>query len=364
MATEVKIKRKRRLKLHNDVFVVTLLSILMGLVVGALVLALSGFNPGEAYSTMFNGVFSKPKYIAQTIVFSMPLMLTGLSVAFAFRTGLFNIGAEGQYIVGAVTAAYVGYAVHAPAIIHIPLVIFCAGLAGGLYGALAGYLKARFGINEVISTIMLNWVAFYVSNFIVRLPGIQSTGSESTFDIQDTAKISIDWMKSLVGNSVKVNWGILLALVIAGLVYYYLFRTVQGFELRAVGFNAEAARYAGIDVNKCIIKSMFISGVLSGLAGAVQICGVAFHVSSLAVMEGYGMNGISVALIGSNSPFGVVLAALLFAGLNYGGTKMQTLQIPGEVVSIVIGAIIFFIAIAQVFRFVTKYLNKITTEEE
>lgn len=364
MSTNKTLGFRLRKLLFNETLMVTTLSVVLGLVVGAVVLFLAGYDPYKAYSTMLLGVVSKPKFIAQTIVYSMPVILTGMSIAFAFKTGLFNIGAEGQFMIGAMTAAILGYTLHLPAIIHVPVVIVGSVVVAGLYGGLSGWLKARYGVHEVISTIMLNWFALYFSNYVVYLPSLKNPGPESTYDIQDTAKLTIDSLKWLVGPGVKVSWGIPIALVVVALVAYYLFRTVQGFELRAVGFNKEAARYAGINVDACIVKSMAIAGALAGLAGALHVTGVSYKISKLAVSEGYGFNGIAVALIGNNSPIGVVLGGVLFSGLNYGGTKMQSLQVPSEVVSIVIGAIIFFIAISKVFKPLLKPLQKFSPEEE
>ena len=211
--------------LLNDVLIVTLIAIFMGLVVGALVLAFAGYNPFEAYKTMFLGVVAKPKYIAWTIVRSTPLVLTGLSVAFAFRTGLFNIGAEGQFMIGALVAGILGYVIKMPAIIHIPIVIIGATIAAGLYGGLAGYFKARFGVHEVISTIMLNWIALYFSNYMVYNPYLKNPGPESTYNIQETAMTSISWLKPLVGPGVKANWGFLISIIAVIWVAYYLFKT-------------------------------------------------------------------------------------------------------------------------------------------
>jgi len=342
----------------NEVLIVTLLAILMGLVVGAVVLVLAGYNPAEAYKTMFLGIVSRPKYIGWTLVRSTPLILTGLSVAFAFRTGLFNIGAEGQFMVGVLVAGVLGYVIELPAIIHLPLVIIGATVAAGLYGGLAGYFKAKYGVHEVISTIMLNWIALYFSNYMVYRPYLKNPQPEATYDIHETARTTIDWLQPLLGRSVKANWGLAISIIVVIWVSYYLFKTVQGYELRAVGYNKDAAEYAGINVNNCIVKSMFIAGALAGLAGALHVTGVSFHVSKLAVSEGYGFNGIAVALMGNNSPIGVLLCALLFGGLQYGGTKMGTLGVPSEVVSIVIGSIIFLIAISKVFKPILKYINK------
>jgi len=292
-----------------------------------------------------------------------PLILTGLSVAFAFKTGLFNIGAEGQYIMGALTAATLGYVLHIPWFLAIPFVIISSMLVGGLWGGIAGYFKSRFGVNEVISTIMLNWTAFYFSNFMTTIPLLDKDGSEATFDILESSQImykadwmsniigenGVQWIRSTFGGAAKLNLGIFIAAIAVIAIYLYLYRTVQGYELRAVGFNKDAAEYGGINVKKNMIKSMFISGSLAGLAGAVQIMGVSLHVSKLAITENFGFNGIAVALIGNSSPIGVFFSAFLFGGLQYGGTKMK--GVPTEVVNIVIGSIIFMIAMGNIFNF-------------
>lgn len=349
----------------GDVFLVTMFAILLGFLVGAVVLLVAGYNPIHAYSTLLQGVFGKPKYIAWTLIKATPLILTGLSVAFAFRTGLFNIGAEGQFMIGALTAAVVGYLVHLPAILHIPLVLISAAIAAGLWGGIAGYLKSKFGVNEVISTIMLNWVALYLSNFIVGLEFLKREGTEATEDIQETAKISFSWMNEYLGSFLKTNYGFLIALFIVAGVSYYLFKTTQGYELRAVGFNKDAAKFGGINVDRAMLKSMSIAGALAGIGGALQVSGFSYHISKLAVSEGYGFNGIAVALIGNNTPFGTVFGALLFGGLQYGGTKMMAppLKVPPEVISVVIGSIIFFIAISNAFRFILKFKEKKNAKE-
>lgn len=339
----------------NEQLVYTLLSIVLGFLIGAIVLAIAGFNPLSAYAVMIKGVVGNPRFIGWTVVFATPLILTGLSVAFAFRTGLFNIGAEGQYIVGSIAAAVVGYFFNGPAIIHIPLAILAGILAGALWAAIAGFLKAKFGIHEVIATIMLNWIALYLSNFVVTINGFQQPNTEASYPIKQSASLAISFLKPIVGTA-KVNWGIVIALLAAIIIYYIIFKTTLGYELRAVGYNKFAAEYGGISVNKSIIISMAISGALSGLAGVTQVLGVSGKITILAAAEGYGFDGIAVSLIGANSPFGVMLAGLLFGGLKYGGSKLQTIGAPPEVVSIVIGSIIYFIAASSIVKIV---INKI-----
>ncbi|MCT4593517.1 MAG: ABC transporter permease [Anaeromicrobium sp.] len=349
--------------IKSDTFMYTMLAIIMGLFVGAVIITISGYNPVEAYSTMLKGIFSKPKYMARTIIRSTPLILTGLSVAFAFRTGLFNIGVEGQFIIGALVASLLGYFIHLPAIIHIPIVFLGATLAAALWGAIAGYLKARFGVHEVIATIMLNWIALYTSNYVITMKGVKKPGTESTYDIVESARITITGFRHVVGPA-KIHWGTLIAIVIAVIVSYILFKTTIGYELRAVGYNKDAAKYGGINVNKNMILAMAIAGALGGAAGALNIMGEAYHVSVLAATEGYGFNGIAVALIGNNSPLGVVLSAFLFGGITFGGMRMQQLGIPTEVINIVIGSIVFFIATYRIFEYTKKYFKKKKLQKE
>lgn len=363
---EGRLKKIFNEKLLKGNFVITLISIVIGFLIGAIALALAGFNPIEAYGIIFRGAFSRGKYIGWVIIRATPLILTGLSVAFAFRTGLFNIGAEGQFIVGALTATAAGYFLHLPAIIHPIVVLLLAVMAAGIWGGIAGYLKSRFGIHEVIVTIMLNWIAFYSANYFISLPGFKRVNSEASEKILKTAEITIleQWKNSGVGKEflnkipfikdffdAPINWGIFIALVLALGFWYILNKTTLGYELRAVGFNAHAAEYGGINVKKSILSSMFIAGGLAGAAGAVHVMGLTSHVTILSAMEGYGFNGIAVALIGGNTALGSVLAGLFFGFLQYGGPKIQpALQAPSEVIDIMIGVIVFFIAIPNFIR--------------
>ncbi|MTI66392.1 MAG: ABC transporter permease [Firmicutes bacterium] len=349
----------------------TFISIFIGLIVGAIALLVAGYNPITAYGIIIRGIFGRPKYIAYTILYSTPLILTGLSVAFAFRTGLFNIGAEGQYIIGALVATMVGYFLHLPPVIHVIFVFLLAALAAGLYGGIAGFLKAKFGVHEVIATIMLNWIALYLNNFIVMSEGVRRPESESSYKILDTARIIIlekwkwtdagrQWLSNhpILQDILKTpaNWGFLVALLLAVVVWYILNKTTLGYELRAVGFNKHAAEYGGIAVEKSMVKSMFIAGSLAGAAGALQVMGVTKAVTKLAAMEGYGFDGIAVSLIGSNTAFGSVFAGLLFGALKYGGPKIQsTLGAPSEMIDIVIGTIVFFIAIPKFIKMVLDF---------
>ena len=344
------IKEKKKFSLANNTVIFSLVSIVLGLLVGAIALLIAGFNPIEAYSAMLVGIFGKPKFIAWTIIRSTPLILTGLSIAFAYKTGLFNIGAEGQFIIGALVATLVGAGIELPAIIHIPLTLLIAALAGAIWGGIAGWLKSKFGINEVIATIMLNWIAFYLSNYMIRTTWLAQPNSEASVSIHESASIGIDWLKGLVGPATSVNWGIVISIAVVLIIAFILFKTTLGFELRAVGNNKFGAEYGGINVNKSVLQSMAIAGLIAGLAGAIQVMGVSHNITILAAQEGYGFDGIAVALIANSNPIGVIFSGLLFGAFKYGGTKMQAIGAPSEVVSIVVGSIVYFIALSSVLR--------------
>lgn len=358
--------------LASSQLTLTLVSVVLGLIVGAIVLAIAGYNPAEAYWSLLQGIFGRPRYVARVIIQATPIIITGFSVAFAFRTGLFNIGAEGQFILGALTAALAGYHLALPPVIHVIVVFALAMIVGAIWGGIAGFLKAKFGIHEVIVTIMLNWIALYVNNFFTSIPSLQRPESESTHKILMTARI--DFFARLKANPSEwrefydahpfwadifrapVNLGIVIAIVIGIIMWFVLYRSTLGYELRAVGHSRDAAEFGGINVPASMLKSMAIAGMLAGLAGAIQVTGVTEDVSRLAVMEGNGFDGIAVALIGGSTSVGCILAGLLFGGLQYGGTSIQRdLGAPTEVISIVIGTIIFFVAMPKFIRLITAF---------
>lgn len=353
----------------------TLISVVVGFLIGTLILLVAGFNPAEAYGAMFRGIFSKPKYMAQVVVNATPLIMTALGVAFAAKTGLFNIGAEGQYIVGTIAAAMLGRYVVLPPVIHTIFVILAAILFGGLWGGLAGFLKTRFGIHEVISTIMLNWIALYLNNYILTLPGVKKEGSQATHEVLASARTSIlwEWKRSdagkdyasqhpVIGDILRtdLHWGILIAVLTAVLVWFFLRYTTKGYEMRAVGFNNDASRFSGINVGANMVQAMFIAGALAAMGGALQVLGSnSFRISVLPSHEGYGWDGLSISLLAGSNPLGCILAALLFAALKYGSGSMQSeVGAPGEIINIIIGIIVFCIAIASVYPMLAETLKR------
>jgi general nucleoside transport system permease protein len=354
----------------------TFIAIFFGFIVASIVLAIAGYNPAEAFEALFKGIFSKPKYISNTIIKSTPIILTGLSVAFAFKTGLFNIGAEGQYIVGTIAATIVGIKLNLPAVLQIPAVILAGVIAGALYGGIVGLLKAKFGIHEVITSIMLNWIALYLSNFVVGLRAFHQPSSTGTFMINKSGFTTIleNWKNSDAGIEVlskhkwlsdimlktDVNIGIIIAILAAVAIWVLLYKSAKGYELRAVGSNRYSAEFAGINVNKNILQAMLVAGAIAGLAGALAITGVAPHkISTMAAFENNGFNGMSVALIAGSSPIGCIFSGLLFGGLLYGGQAIQSaMGAPSEIINIMMGTIVFFVALTKIVPVLADKLLK------
>ncbi|MDO4322131.1 MAG: ABC transporter permease [Lachnospiraceae bacterium] len=337
----------------------TVLAIAAGFVIGAVFLQVAGISPVIAYGKLLNSVFSKPKYLVWTLIYASPLIFTGLSVAFSFRTGVFNIGAEGQYVVGALAACSIGILLKLPVWIHIPLCILAAAAAGAVWSLLVGLLKVKRGIHEVLSFIMFNWIAFYLSNYVVNLKAIHSeNGGEATRDIQETARILFpESLRDLLGCS-SANWGFILAVLAAVLIWIVIEKTTLGYKLKAVGFNSNAALYAGINSEHSILTALGISGALAGLGGAVQILGMSGRLSQFAGQEGFGFEGITVALIGASSPIGCIFSGIFYGAMKYGGSKLSIVKAPSEVVDIIMGCVILFIAISGIFRGLFRKLVK------
>jgi simple sugar transport system permease protein len=351
-------KKEKNLKerIWNDTFLYTLTAIFIGLLAGAVILVITGFNPLEAYSVLFTGIFGSFKNFMYAVQYATPIIFTGLSVTFAFKTGLFNIGAEGQYIIGSVAALAASILVPLPPIAHGIFCILAGGIAGACWGGIAGALKAYKGIHEVIVTIMLNWIAFYLSNFLVMSPAFKKPNSTASVNILPSSDISTTMFRGVFG-PVKIHWGMVLALAAVAFCWIVLNKTTLGYRLRAVGFNRNAAEYGGIYVGRSIITSMGIAGTLSGVGGAVQVLGVVEKLTQLAAQEGYGFDGISVSMIGGQNPIGALFAGLFYGGMKYGGSKLNTIGAPSELVNVIIGVIIYSIAIMGAFRILVRFFK-------
>ena len=335
---------------------VPVVSVILGLLVGAIVMIVSGYDPVEGYIALWNGIFGDVYTIGETIRQITPYILAGLAVAFAFRTGLFNIGVEGQLIVGWFAAAYVGITFDdLPKMIHLPLAILAAALAGALWGFIPGLLKAKFKVHEVIVTIMMNYIALHTSNALIRAV---SDGGDNTGAIHPTASLRSAFLENMTDYS-RLHYGILIALAMVLVMWLILEKTTRGFELKAVGLNQHASQYAGMNVNKNIILAMVISGAFAGLAGAMEALGTFGFASVKGGFTGIGFDGIAVALLGANTPLGVIFGATLFGSLKYGATNMPNeAGIPEEIVSIIIAIIIFFVASGYVIRLLLERFSK------
>jgi len=328
----------------------TVIAIFAGFLIGALFLLIAGISPVMAYGRLLSSVFSKAKYLVWTLTYASPLIFTGLSVAFSFRTGVFNIGAEGQFVIGGLVACVLGILIDVPVWIHVPICILAAAAAGCVWSLIVGVLKVKKGIHEVLSFIMFNWIAFYLSNYVVNLAIIHRDGSEATKDVLDSARILLpQGLRDMLGCS-AANWGFVLAVIVAVVIWVIIEKTTLGYKLKAVGFNKNGALYAGINADGSVLTALGISGALSGLGGAIQILGMAGRLSQFAGQEGFGFEGITVALIGSSNPLGCIFSGLFYGAMKYGGSKLSIVKAPSEVVDIIMGCVILFIAISQVFR--------------
>ncbi|GGG22295.1 putative ABC transporter permease protein YufP [Lysinibacillus alkalisoli] len=334
---------------------VPIISIILGLIVGAIIMYASGYDPIAGYQALWQGIFGDMYSIGNTLRQITPYILAGLAVAFAFRTGLFNIGVEGQLIVGWFAAVWVGYTFELPAIIHLPLALLAAAVAGGFWAFIAGFLKAKLQVHEVIVTIMLNYTALYAVNGLIKYV---SDGGYKTPTIHETASLRSDFLKDLTDFS-TFHYGLIVALLMAFVMWFLLEKTTRGYELKAVGFNQHAAEYAGMSVKKNIILAMTISGMFAGLAGAMEGLGTFGKMSMMNAFTGVGFDGIAVALLGANTPLGVLFGASLFGSLKYGALNMPNAAgVPEEIVSIIIAVIVLFVASGYVIRLGLQKLAK------
>lgn len=349
---------------------VTVLAVITALIVGAVlivfsdetVLATWGYffsAPGDAlsaswdaitaaYGALFSGAFGSASAVSETIVAATPLILAGLGVALGFRAGLFNIGAEGQVIAGGLAAGFVGFwLVSLPVVVHLPLAVLVGLAAGGAWGFIPGILKARTGAHEVITTIMLNYVAAYLALYLLSTSVFRRPGR--TDPISEPVEASAR-LPHLAGQDLRLHAGILVALLGAVAVAWLLGRSTWGFELRVAGANPSAAQTAGISVARATILAMSLSGALAGLAGTNQVLGVQYTLAP-GFSGGIGFEAITVALLGRANPFGVVVAALLFGALRVGGLQMQAVTgTPIDIVLVIQSLIVIFVAAPELVR--------------
>ncbi|MDR2650272.1 MAG: ABC transporter permease [Clostridiales bacterium] len=333
----------------------SLMAIIVGLLAGFIVLLIS--NPPQAlgaFGTILSGGLSDRKNMGQVLYTATPILMTGLSVGFASRTGLFNIGASGQFIAGAYCAVLVGVkCTFLPGPLLCLAALIAAFLAGALWGSVPGILKAYRNVNEVISCIMMNYIGTYLVNFLIERTVFDSLKNQSmrVAGNANMPKLGLDLLFCEGNNVSSANSGILLAIITAAAIYVLLEKTQFGFELKACGFNKDAARYAGVSEKRSVICSMVIAGAMAGLGGALlYLAGSGKGIDVLDVLPNEGFNGIPVALLALNNPIGVIFAALFIAYLNVGGFSMQLFNFPPQVIEIIISIIIYFSAFSLVLK--------------
>lgn len=332
----------------------SVIAVALGLLAGAILMLMIGDNPIDGYVYLFKGGLMNIQRIGDTLATATPLIFTGLSVAFAFKTGLFNIGTPGQMLFGGFCATSIGllYSDSMPRFLLLILMILVGALAGALWAFVPGFLKAKFNVNEVVSSIMMNWTAYWIIYYAIPTYFKGSTETESK-NISAVASLKTEWLTKLFSGS-YINLGLIIAIVAVVLIGFILNKTVLGYELKAVGFNRDAAEYAGMSVNKNIILAMMIAGSLSGLAGVAQYVGNASNMQ-IGVMPSQGFDGIAVSLLGANNPLGVLVSAIFF-GLLYSGKGFMNVNtsIPPEIADTIIAIIIYFAAISSAVPMLVK----------
>jgi ABC-type uncharacterized transport system permease subunit len=348
--------------------------VLTAVLIGAIFIVSAGYNPLKAYLGLLDGAFGDAGSLTRTLVKMTPLAFSGLAVAFAFKGGLFNIGAQGQLIIGSVTSAWVGFALHVDlgnpvlsTVVHVTLSLLAGALGGALWGAIPGFLKAYTGAHEVITTIMLNFVASNLVSWLLYAgspgegipPGPLNDGNgviTRTPTILQTAQLPVIFDPP---GPQALHLGIFLSIATALLVLLLVKRTTFGFELRMVGLNPTAARYSGISVKRITILTMIIAGALAGLSGAMQTLGVNYRYEPNQSL-GLGFDAITVALLGSNNPVGVLVSAFLFGAMDAGSNRMQfNSGVPSEIILVIQALILMFVSAEQIIRMI--YRIRVTT---
>ena len=333
---------------RREIILIPLAAVFMALVIGAVIMMATSVAPAtilRSFVAMADGSVGSINAISETLTASIPLVLAGLGIGLAFRAGLFNIGAEGQMVIGGLAAAIASFSITGlPMAIHMPLVLIIGLVFGGIYAAIAGFLRAATGAHEVISTIMLNLISFRLLDYLLRQPFIQKEGRSDPISkaVLDTAELPR--LLSFIDPNLRLHLGLFLMLGAVALVYWLLFRSKLGFAFRISGENPDAARYAGIRAGMTIVIAMAIAGGLAGLAGAAQVTGVLGRATP-GFTAGIGFDAIAVALLGRSHPVGILLAGILFGALEAGGRQMQVdAGVSIDMISIIQALIIIFVA--------------------
>lgn len=338
---------------------VSVISVVIAFLIGAILIAMTGASVTDAYYAMFRGAIVDPqastfvrtiKPLMDSVYFAIPLIISGLGLAFGFRAGLFNIGGKGQMIAGALAAVWVGFSLSLPPVVHTLVALTAAIVAGAAWGGIAGFLKAKTGANEVIVTIMLNSIATLALGYVLSQKAWQKPNSNQpiTPNVADSAALA-----KLMSGPIKLHWGLIVALVALAVFWFLMERSTLGFQIRAVGANAAAARTAGISVERITAVTMMFSGAFLGLAGANEALGTLGYVSR-DVAGSIGFDAITVALLGRNKTWGTFGAGLLFGAFKAGGYAMQAKDVPIDMILILQAVIVLLIAAPALVRWLFR----------
>lgn len=372
---QIKILRNKRAGLSS--MSSSLIAIMAGIFAGFIILLISNpKNALEGFLVLIKGGFSGTmKDIGDTFYFATPIIMTGLSVGFAFKTGMFNIGATGQLLVGGLVSIWVGATwSFLPPSIHWVVALIMGMLGGALWGMIVGLLKALLNVHEVISSIMLNYIGLFGVNYIVKISSLYDPAKTQTVNVLDGAvipKAGLDdlffFMRGKFKSISSVNAGIFIAIFFAIVIYILLNKTAFGYELKACGYNRFASKYAGINENKTIIYSMTIAGALSGVAGALMYLAPAtgLHIEPVDVLVTQGFNGIAVALLGLSNPIGIIFSGIFVAHIGMAGKYLQSLNYMKEIIDVIIGMIIYFSAFSLAIKeLIIKLIKKTKKAKE
>ena len=338
----------------RDLFLLPMAALLLAMLIGALIMIATSVAPAtilQSFVAMARGSLGSMHALSETVTAAIPLVLSGLGIGLAFRAGLFNIGAEGQMVVGGLATAVASFAITGlPIWIHLPLALVIGLSVGALYAAIAGILKAATGAHEVISTIMLNLISFRLLDYVLRQPVIQKEGRSDPISKAVLETAELPRLLAFIDGNLRLHAGLFIMLLAVALVYWLLFRSKLGFAFRISGENPGAARYAGIHAGLTVVLAMAIAGALAGLAGATQISGVLGRATP-GFTAGIGFDAIAVALLGRSHPVGILLAGLLFGALEAGGRQMQVdAGVSIDLIGIIQALIIIFVAAPLLVR--------------
>ncbi len=345
---------KSRLSSIIDAFL-PVLATLAALLVGAIMLIILKVNPLVAYKALWDGAFGSTNAIAETLVKATPFLMVGLGICISFRGNVMNIGGEGQMIVGAIFATWVGLNVQGlPGWLLITLAMLAGVVGGGIWGGIPGFLKAYFNVNEILSTIMMNAIAIQLMNFLLRGPMIDPEQAKASSLIPQTARLADVYRLPRLAPT-RLHLGALIAAILAVLVYLLLWRTTLGYRIRAVGENPDAAKYGGVKVRRYVVIALLLSGAFAGLAGATQVFGVNYRIitdgSSTGFTGNAGFNGIVAALFGQLHPILTIPASILFGGLLVGANTMQrVVQVPSALITALNGLVVIFVVSSDIWR--------------